>query len=139
MELSAETARDGNVPFAALLVDKDGAVIVAAKNTVNSSHNAAAHAEINLLYEAAQKLKTSNLSGYAVVSNAASCPMCIVALIKAKVTEYYFGAPSEDNMVPNISMEEIVAKTPFPIELHGGILADECAAQIAATAPVNRR
>jgi tRNA(adenine34) deaminase len=130
MKLAAETARQGNLPFAALLVDSSGEVILEAQNNVNSTHNAAAHAEINLLYAAAEKLQTNDLSPYALVSNAASCPMCVTALIKAKVTNFYYGAPNEGTMVPNITMDEVIAKTPFPISVHGGILADECAAQV---------
>ncbi len=130
MDLAAETAADGNLPFAALLIDENGVIILEAKNTVNSSNNAAAHAEINLLFDASKKLRTNDLSKYAVVSNAASCPMCVTALIKAKVTSFYYGAPNEGTMVPNITMEEIIRKTSFPIEAHGNILAKECSKQI---------
>jgi tRNA(adenine34) deaminase len=130
MELAGETAKNGNLPFAAILVDLNGSIILEAKNTVNSTNNAAAHAEINLLFEAGQKLGTNDLSNYALISNAASCPMCVTALIKAKVTHFYYGAPNESAMIPNITMDEVIAKTPFPIEAHGGILAEECATQI---------
>lgn len=139
MRLAEETASVGNLPFAALLVDKEGSVVIAAKNTVNTTHNAAAHAEINMLFEASEKLKTSNLSDYVFVSNAASCPMCATALIKAKITEFYYGAPNEGTMVPDITMDEVVAKTPFPVSVYGGILAEECAEQVRRLASVNRR
>jgi tRNA(adenine34) deaminase len=130
MELAGETASEGNLPFAALLVDSDGETVLEAVNTTNSAHNAAAHAEINLLFAAAEKLQTNDLSGYALVSNAASCPMCVTAMIKAKITSFYYGAPNEGTMIPNITMDEVIAKTPFPIEVHGNILATECAEQI---------
>jgi tRNA(adenine34) deaminase len=130
MTLAAATAKEGDLPFAALLVDAAGNVVLEAVNTTHSTQNAAAHAEINLLFGASEKLQTNDLSNYAVVSNAASCPMCATALIKAKITNFYYGAPSEGAMVPNITMDEVIAKTPFPISVHGGILADECAEQI---------
>ena len=130
MELAASTASHGNLPFAGILANEDGEIILEAVNTVNSTRNAAAHAEINLLYEAGKKLRTNDLSKYIFVSNAASCPMCATALIKAKVTNFYYGAPNEGTMVPNITMDEVVAKTPFHIEIHGGILAEECGRQI---------
>lgn len=56
--------------------------------------------------------------------------MCTTALIKAKVTRFYFGAPNEGTMVPNVTMDEIIKLTPFPVEVHGGILADDCREQI---------
>lgn len=130
MALAAETAKDGNLPFAGILADENGTIVIEAKNTVNSTENAAAHAEINLLYAAGEKLRTNNLSNYVFVANAASCPMCTTALVKAKITRFYYGAPSEGSMVPNITMDEVIAKVPFPIEVHGGILAEECTAQI---------
>lgn len=130
MELAAETAHRGNLPFSGLLVDESGAIILEACNTVNSTHNAAAHAEINLLYEAGEKLGSNNLSAYIFVSNAASCPMCATALINAKITRFYYGAPNEVTMVPNITMDDVITKVPFPIEVTGGVLAEECATQI---------
>ncbi len=130
MQLAAHAAENGNLPFGGILANETGAVVLAASNTVNSTNNAAAHAEINLLYAAGEKFGTNDLSNYIFVSNAASCPMCATALIKAKITRFYYGAPNEGAMVPNITMDEIISKVPFPIEVHGGILAEECAAQI---------
>ena len=130
MQLAAKTAAKANPPFAALLVDKSGAVILESVNTVHTTSNAAAHAEINLLFEASKRLGSSNLSQYSLVSNAASCPMCATAMLKAKVAEYYYGAPNEDSMVPYITFEEVVSKTPYSVEVHGGILAEQCTAQI---------
>ena len=130
MQLAAKTAAKANPPFAALLVDKSGAVILESVNTVHTTSNAAAHAEINLLFEASKTLGSSNLSHYSLVSSAASCPMCATAMLKAKITEYYYGAPNEDSMVPNITFEEVVSKTPYSVEVHGGILAEQCTAQI---------
>jgi tRNA(adenine34) deaminase len=130
MELAAKTSAEGNLPFSGILADENGEIILEATNTVNSTQNAAAHAEINLLYEAGKQLHTNDLSDYIFVSNAASCPMCATALIKAKITIFYYGASNEGTMVPNITMDEVIAKTPFPIEVHGGILAEECAKQV---------
>lgn len=130
MELAAQTTEIGNLPFAGILADETGTIVLEATNTVNSTHNAAAHAEINLLYAAGEKLETNDLSSYIFISNAASCPMCATALIKAKITQFYYGAPNEGTMVPNITMDEIISRVPFPIEVHGSILADECVAQV---------
>jgi tRNA(adenine34) deaminase len=130
MELAAQTVETGNLPFAGILADETGTIVLEATNTVNATNNAAAHAEINLLYAAGDKLGTNNLSNYIFISNAASCPMCITALIKAKITRFYYGAPNEGTMVPNITMDDVISKVPFPIEVHGSILAAECAAQV---------
>ncbi len=130
MRLAEETASQGNLPFAALLIDANGTVVLSAKNTVNSTNNAAAHAEINILFEAGKKLATNDLSSYSIVSNAASCPMCTSAAVKAKIKEFYYGAPNEETMVPNISMNQIIEATPFEIKVHGGILGRAAKEQI---------
>ena len=130
MTLAEQTAAEGNLPFAALLVDGNGTVVLEAMNTVNSTHNEAAHAEINLLFAASLAFKAGDLSAYALVANAASCPMCVTAMIKSKITNFYYGAINEGTMVPNITMAQVIAKLPFPVAVHGNILADECAAQI---------
>jgi tRNA(Arg) A34 adenosine deaminase TadA len=47
MELAAQTTENGNLPFAGILADETGVIVLEASNTVNSTNNAAAHAEIN--------------------------------------------------------------------------------------------
>jgi hypothetical protein len=33
-------------------------------------------------------------------------------------------------MMPNITMDEVVSRVPFLIDVHGGILAEDCTNQI---------
>ena len=131
MEIAAEAAERGDRPFAGILADENGSIVIECGNTVNSTNNAAAHAEINLLYVAGEKIKKRDLSSYLFISNAAPCPMCATALIKARITRFYFGATNEVTMVPNITMDEVFTKVPYEIEVHGGILGQECAQQIS--------
>lgn len=130
MRLAGETSAQGNLPFAALLIDKSGEIVLAAKNTVRTTNNAAAHAEINMLFDAGSKLQTIDLSDYAVVSNAASCPMCASAMLKAGIKEYYYGAQAEGGTIPNFTMQQVIDATPLEVNLQGGILATECTEQI---------
>ncbi len=126
-----EAGSRGDGPFGALLVSQDKTVVVRAGNTAITTNNAAAHAEINLLAKAGEKLKTRKLGDYMVVVNAAPCSMCMSALLKAKVTNIVFGAPPEPNMDPYITPEELAAKSRLDVAVLGGILADECVQQIA--------
>lgn len=57
--------------------------------------------------------------------------MCFSGSIKARITKFYYGAPPEPHMDPWLPMENIVALSKLPLEVHGPILGDECAAQIA--------
>lgn len=121
---------EGNSPFAAILIDKDGNIIFKAHNTAKSKCNPVLHAEINLISEACQKLKTRDLSEYAIMSNAWSCSMCMSACIKAKINTFYYGAPSEGDMNPNVSIFDIQKKCTTDLNITIGILEDECRKQI---------
>ena len=121
---------EGNSPFAANLIDNNGNIIGKAHNTAKSNNNPVLHAEINLITDMCKKLNTRDLSKYCLVSNAWSCSMCMSASIKAKIKNFIFGAPSEDDMNPNITVFDIKEKTKGEINIITGILEEECKAQI---------
>lgn len=121
---------EGNSPFAAILIDKDGNIIEKAHNTAKTMCNPTLHAEINLISKACQKLNTRDLSAYSLMSNAWSCSMCMSASIKAKIRKFFFGAPSEDDMNPNVTIFDIKEKTSGNLSITIGILEEECKLQI---------
>ena len=121
---------EGNSPFAAILIDEEGNIIGKAHNTAKSNNNPVLHAEINLITDMCKKLNTRDLSQYCLVSNAWSCSMCMSASIKAKIKNFIFGAPSEDDMNPNITVFDIKEKTKGEINIITGVLEEECKAQI---------
>lgn len=122
--------KEGNSPFAAILIDEKGNIIGKAHNTAKTHNNPVLHAEINLITEMCKKLNTRNLSEYCLVSNAWSCSMCMSASIKAKIKNFIFGAPSEDDMNPNITVFDIKEKTTGDINIITGVLEKECKEQI---------
>lgn len=56
--------------------------------------------------------------------------MCMSASIKAKIKNFIFGAPSEDDMNPNITVFDIREKTKGDINIITGVLEKECKKQI---------
>lgn len=78
-------------PFGAVIVDKDNNVISIASNTVLGSHDPTAHAEINAIRKASEKLKTHDLSGCKIYATGYPCPMCLSAIIWANIKEVYYG------------------------------------------------
>ena len=102
---------EGNSPFAAILIDRDGNIISKAHNTAKSMCNPVLHAEINLITDSCHKLNTRDLSDYIIMSNAWSCSMCMSACIKAKIKNFIYGAPSEGDMNPNITIFDIAKKS----------------------------
>ena len=122
--------KDGNSPFAAFLLDKEGNILYKAHNTSNTDIDPTAHAEINLIRNACRDLKTKKLNDYILISNAWSCSMCFSAAIKAKISNFIFGAESESDMNPNVTIYDIKEKCSNEINIISGILKDECKKQI---------
>lgn len=129
---AAKAIAGGNKPFGCVITDSNGVIVARAHNTQVSDTDPTAHAEVKAISELARKLKSRHLNGYVMFANAASCSMCMCAAVTARITQYYYGAPPEGRMDPWLTMEEVAAKSQLPIEIHGPILGDECAAQITA-------
>ena len=125
-----EAIKEGNSPFGAILIDENGNIIEKAHNTAKSMCNPVLHAEINLITKACKKLNTRDLSKYFIMSNAWSCSMCMSACIKAKIQNFIYGAPSELDMNPNITIFDIKEKTNNKLNIEIGVLQDECQLQI---------
>lgn len=129
--------KEGNSPFAAILIDEQGNIVGKAHNTVKSMCNPVLHAEINLISNACKKLETRDLSKYCIISNAWSCSMCMSACIKAKIQNYIYGAPSEGDMNPNVTIFDIKEKATTELSIETGILEKECKLQIENARKVN--
>lgn len=87
--------KDMGGPFGAAIV-KDGKVIAVSSNTVLVDHDPTAHAEINVIRKAGEKLKTHDLSGCKLYATGYPCPMCLSAIIWANIKEVYYGTDLDD-------------------------------------------
>jgi tRNA(adenine34) deaminase len=138
MELAGKAIDRGDPPFGAVLADADGRVLAKASNKQVTRNDPTAHAEITLIRVAARTLARSSFEGLQVVTNAEPCSMCLSALVKLRVAAITYGAPHETHIDPPLPADEIVRRSHHHVELSGGVLAAECAAQIAAAREVNR-
>ena len=123
-------AKEGNSPFAALLVDYDGNILFKEHNRAKTKMDPTAHAEILLIRKACKKLNTRNLSDYVIVSNIESCSMCSSAIIKAKIKTMIYGADYEDDCNPYIRVMEVKEKCNYELKVINGILEDETRLQM---------
>ena len=82
-------------PFGALVV-KDGKIIAKSPNTVTSSNDPTAHAEINAIRNACKELNTFDLSGCEIYSSCEPCPMCLSAIYWARISKLYYAADRFD-------------------------------------------
>ena len=76
-------------PFGATIVKEDK-IISSAHNTVMQTNDPTAHAEINAIRSACQKLKTNDLSNCILYTSTEPCPMCLSAIIWTNIKEVYF-------------------------------------------------
>lgn len=130
MDEAEKGIKKSNSPFGAVLTDKNGNIVATAYNTTKTDFDPTAHAEINLFRKAGKKFKTRNLKEYRLFSNAESCSMCMSAAIKAGITFFYFGAPSEKKMDPYLTVFDVSKKSRRKLHIETGILEEECALQI---------
>jgi guanine deaminase len=108
----------GQEPFGACLV-KDNKILSLAHNTIRSSIDVTAHAEMNAIREACKKLDSTDLSGCEIYATFKPCSMCMEAIKRAGITTVYYGAGPED-------VEYRVSETSLSVT--GGMLRDQCLA-----------
>lgn len=94
-KLSLDNIDNGGGPFGAVVV-RDGEIIATGVNSVTNDNDPTAHAEVNAIRHACDKLQTFRLSGCVVYSSCEPCPMCLSALYWAGVAKIYFGNTKED-------------------------------------------
>jgi tRNA(adenine34) deaminase len=82
----------GEVPVGALIVDADGRVIASDHNRTIERCDPSAHAEINVLREAARRLKNYRLLSTTLYVTIEPCVMCMGAIVHARVKTVVFGA-----------------------------------------------
>ncbi|HXE72528.1 MAG TPA: tRNA adenosine(34) deaminase TadA [Candidatus Nitrosotenuis sp.] len=88
----ASRARDrGEIPVGALVV-RDGVLLGAGHNLRQVRRDPLAHAEIVALRRAARRLGDWRLEGCAVYVTLEPCPMCVGALLAARVSRLIYAA-----------------------------------------------
>lgn len=83
-------------PFGAVIISKDGDVIAIGNNNVIKKNDPTAHAEIETIRKACEKLGTYDLSDYVLYTTCEPCPMCLSAIIWSNIKEVYYGCEKKD-------------------------------------------
>lgn len=82
-------------PFGAVVV-KDGKIIGRGMNSVTSTNDPTAHAEVNAIREACENLQSFQLTDCDIYSSCEPCPMCLGAIYWSRPRKLYFAASRED-------------------------------------------
>jgi tRNA(adenine34) deaminase len=130
MEEAELAMKEGNAPFGVVVVDNEGRVVLREHDRVNELMDPTAHGEVNAIRSLCKKLNTLNLSDYTFYTTSEPCPTCLTACIKAKIKKIYYGAETEATASLPIKASYLASKSKKnPIEVIGGVLANECLEQ----------
>ena len=91
----ANVDNNGGGPFGAVVV-KNGEIIAEGSNQVTSSSDPTAHAEIEAIRAACEKLQSHQLDDCIIYSSCEPCPMCLGAIYWARPLALYYAASRHD-------------------------------------------
>ena len=92
LQEAKKAGQSDEVPVGAVLVSEAGEVLAAARNRTIELCDPTAHAEVIALREAAGKTRNYRLLNTTLYVTIEPCPMCMGALIHARVARLVFGA-----------------------------------------------
>jgi guanine deaminase len=96
IRLSVENVKqETGGPFGAVIV-QEGKVIAAGQNSVTTTNDPTAHAEVVAIRHACAALGRFELHGCTLYTSCEPCPMCLAAAYWARVDAVYFAATQED-------------------------------------------
>ena len=116
----------GEVPVGAVVV-KDGEIIAAAHNLVESSRDASAHAEMLALSMASKAVGDWRLEGCSLYVTLEPCPMCTGAILNSRVSEVVFGAYDAEMGCCGSRTDLTDGLLSRSVRCVGGIMEEECA------------
>lgn len=94
-KLAEDNIDKGGGPFSAIIV-RNNEVIATGCNKVTQKHDPTAHAEVEAIRKATEKLGTHDLSGCTIYASCEPCPMCLGAIYWARLDGLFFGNTRHD-------------------------------------------
>jgi tRNA(adenine34) deaminase len=125
LKLAADAAAEGEVPVGAVLV-RDGIMLGSGGNNPISINDPTAHAEINAIRQAADKVTNYRLGGTLYVT-LEPCLMCMGAIIHSRIERLVFGARDPKTGAAE-SVYQIGAdkRLNHTLNIQGGLLEERC-------------
>lgn len=127
LDLARVALEKGDSPVGSLIV-KNSHIVARGTEAVKASSDPTAHAEIEALRAACERLQTLDLSGCVLYTNVEPCWMCSYAIRQTHITRVVFGLRNEK--VGGLSSKfrvlvDDALRLPFP-EIEAEILQEEC-------------
>jgi tRNA(Arg) A34 adenosine deaminase TadA len=110
IRLANQSRKHGNHPFGAILVNKNGLVVLEAENTVNTSADVTGHAETNLVRLASHEYSHDQLADFTLYTSTEPCAMCSGAIHWSGIGRVVFALSQND-------LYEIIGPSPSHLDL----------------------
>ena len=122
----------GDIPVGCV-IERDGEIVGRGRNRREGRHDATAHAEVEAIRDASEKLGTWRLSGCTLYVTLEPCPMCAGAAWAAQVGRIVFGA-ADPRAVATGSLYNVAVdvRLNHTSTVTAGVRAEECAALLTA-------
>ena len=101
-------------PFGSVVV-KDSKIIGRGANTVTSTNDPTAHAEVVAIRDACQHLGTFQLDGCTLYTSCEPCPMCLSAIYWARIARLVYACSKEDAARAGFDDAWIYRQVPLPL------------------------
>jgi tRNA(adenine34) deaminase len=122
-------ARVADVPVGAVVLDQSGAIVGRGHNLREASADPTAHAEVLALRAAGQARGDWRLDDCTLVVTLEPCTMCAGAVLAGRIRRLVYGArdprAGAAGSVWDVLHDRRLGQ---PVEVAGGVLADECTA-----------
>ena len=115
IDLSERSIDDGGGPFGAVIV-KDGEIVAEGMNRVTLDNDPTAHAEVEAIRRACDRLGTFDLGGCEIYASCEPCPMCLGAVYWSRMRRVYYANTREDAARLRFSDEDIYDEFSLPPE-----------------------
>ncbi len=128
--LAEKAKKKGEVPIGAVVVYR-GKIIGRGYNLRTKKQMATAHAEVRAIEQACKKLKSWRLPEAEIYITLEPCPMCMGAVLNARIDRVYFGAYEQKgrSLTGELANANLLNHT---VEVTGGVLESECAAVLTS-------
>jgi tRNA(adenine34) deaminase len=122
----------GDVPIGAVIVQGE-TVVGKGFNRREADHDATAHAEIVAIRQASERLGRWRLDDCTLYVTLEPCPMCAGAIVLARIPRVVYAAPDPKAGAAG-SIADLLRhpRLNHRVDVQGGLLADEAAAQLRA-------
>lgn len=124
---AAKASDKQEVPIGAVLLDRQGSLMVRTHNQCIALHDPTAHAEMLALRQGGELLGNYRQSGTTLVVTLEPCLMCLGAMVHARIARLVFGAadPKAGAVISRLRGTELPWLN-HRIEVVGGVMEKEC-------------